>query len=159
MVTFSPFSKGLFVSFLSASYITSHATKCYLFSASGNIFKWHTSLLFKHFQLKCYFVTLLPRPFCNNTKGAERIVEVWKINRISNQTPKQFVKKWHMMTMTITITITIGMRPLFPLILHSILQIAMQMRWPTATYVQVLTVKCKMQWILVFWEYNMVLLI
>ena len=124
MVTFCPFSKGLFVSFLSASYITSHATKCYLFSASGNIFEWYTSLLFKYLHLKCYFVTLLPRPFLQQHKRAERIVKVRKINRISNQTPKRFVKKWHMMTMTITITI--GMRPLFPPILHSISQIARQ---------------------------------
>ena len=155
MVTFCSFSKGLFVSFLSASYITSHATKCYLFSALGNIFEWYTSLLFKYLRLKYYFVTLLPRPFLQQHKRAERIVKVRKINRISNQTPKQFVKKWHMMTMTITI----GMRPLFPPILRSILHIAWQIQWLTAIYVQVLTVKCKMQWILAFWEYNMVLLI
>ena len=68
MVTFCPFSKGLLVSFLSDSFITSHARKCYLFSALGNIFKWHTSLLFKYFQLKCYFVTLLPRPFLQQHK-------------------------------------------------------------------------------------------
>ena len=153
MVTFCPFSMGLFVSFLSASHITSHATKCYLFSASGNIFEWYTSLLFKYLHLKCYFVTLLPRPFLQQHKRAERIVEVRKSVVYQTRPQEQFVKKWHMMT------ITIGMRPLFPPILHSILHIAWQMRWPIATYVEVLTVKCKMQWILVFWEYNMVLLI
>ena len=93
LVTFCPFSKGLFVTFLSGSYITSHATKCYLFSASGNILKWYTSLLFKYFQLKCYFVTLLPRPFCNNTKGTESIVKVWKSSRISNLTTKTIREK------------------------------------------------------------------
>ena len=155
MVTFCPFSKGLLVSFLSDSFITSHATRCYLISASGNIFKWHTSLLFKYLRLKCYFVTLLPRPFLQQHKRAERIVKVRKISRISNQTTKTIRARVahddnnnnNRDETTVPSHFT----------LHFTNCNAIQ--WPIVTYVQVLTVKCKMQWILVFREYNMVLLI
>ena len=159
MVTFCPFSKGLFVSFLSGSYITSHATRCYLFSAPGNILKWYTNLLFKYLHLKCYFVTLLPRPFCNNTKNGgincksmenqsyiklvsktirEKVVHDDNDNNNNNNNRDETSVPSHF-TLHFTNCNVI--------------------QWPIVTCVQVLTVKCKMQWILVFWEYNMVLLI
>ena len=75
-------------------------------------------------RLKCYFVTLLPRPFLQQHKRAERIVKVRKNQLYIEPDPKTIREKWHMMTMTITITI--GMRPQFPPILRSILQIAKQ---------------------------------
>ena len=148
MVTFCPFSMGLFVSFLSAPYITSHVTKCYLFSAPGNILKWYTSLLFKYLHLKCYFVTLLPRPFlqqhkrggkdCKSAENQSYIRQDLETirekvahddndnnnnNRDETTVPSHFT-------------------------LHFINFNAI--RWLTVVYVQVLTVKCKMQWILFF---------
>ena len=144
MVTFCPFSKGLFVSFLSASYITSHATKCYLFSALGNIFEWYTSLLFKYLHSKCYFVTLLPRPFLRQHKRG------WKnCKRAENQSYIKLDLK--------TIREQVAhddndnrCETLFTPISHSISQIAKQTRWPTATYVLMWNVKCEMQWFWVF---------
>ena len=156
MVTFCPFSKGLFVSFLSASYITSHATRCYLFSASSNIFKWYTSLPFKHLHRKCYFVTLLPLPFLQqhkrggkNCKSAENQSYIKLVSKTirekvvhddndnnNNNRDETTVPSYFTLHFTN----------------------CNAMRWQIATYVRVLTVKCKMQWILVFWEYNMVLL-